>query len=236
MQFPAIISQIQEGDEHLREEFIASQKGFIRSFASYICHRALDWHNDDELSVSLIAFNRAVDTFDPAAGSNFLAYARVLIRNSLVDYFRNRQQGKGIKENNVTDELTAHLETAASLEQYALSADNMERAYEIEVFKETLERCGLTLETLVKHSPRHRDTRENLKNIVLKVSRHEALLERVLREKKLPIKEIQSLSGANRKMLEKWRKYLLSLFIIAAHGELEMLAEYIWGKDAAVKS
>ncbi len=234
-QLSITIHRIQEGDEHLREEFIASQKEFIRSFASFICHRRLDWHNDDELSVSLIAFNRAIDNFDPAAGSSFITYARVLIRNSLVDYFRSRQQGKGYTGGTVTTELTDHLETAASLERYALSADNLKRAYEIEIFKETLERCGLTLETLVKHSPKHRDTRENLKNIALQVARDQTLRERILMGNKLPIREIQVLSGANRKLLEKWRKYLLSLLIIAAHGELEMLTEYIWGKEAVVK-
>lgn len=229
-QLSVTIRRIQEGNEHLREEYITSQKEYIRSFASFVCHKNLDWHNDDELSVSLMAFNRAIDTFDPALGNSFMTYARVLIRNSLVDYFRSQQQGK--EQGNIcTEELTNNNEVAASLGRYSLHSENLERVYEIEIFKENLQNCGLTLEELVKQSPRHRDTRENLKNIVFKVAGHKTILERCLKDKRLPIGEIQSVSGANRKILEKWRKYLLSLLIIAAHGELEMLTEYIWGKE-----
>ncbi|MEW5920285.1 MAG: sigma-70 family RNA polymerase sigma factor [Bacillota bacterium] len=231
LQFSVTISLIQEGDERLREEFIASQKEFIRSFASLICRKRLDWHNDDELSVALLAFNRAIDTFNPEAGSSFLSYARMLIRNSLVDNFRRAQKGIGSEGGSAMEELSDHLETAASLERHALHLDNLELAYEIGVFKESLGSYGLSLETLVKHSPRHRDTREKLKEITLEIARDKKLRERIIREKRLPLQEVQSASGAKRKMLEKWRKYILSLFIIATHGELEILAEYIWGKE-----
>lgn len=224
------IRLIQEGDEQVREEFINSQKEFIRSFASFVCHRKLDWHNDDELSISLIAFNRAIDTFNPAAGKNFITYARVLIRNNLIDYFRSQQHGTGEK-NIVVNELSDQVDTIASLRQHTLDADNLDRAYEIEVFKEILEECGVTIETLAKHSPRHRDTRENLKNIALKINCNEALKKRILKERRLPVKEIQALCGANRKFLDKWRKYILSLVIIAAHSDLEIMANYIWGKE-----
>lgn len=234
-QLSVIICQIQKGDESLREEFIAKQKEFIRSYASFVCRRELDWNNDDELSVALLAFNRAIDTFNPVDRGNFLTYARVLIRNSLVDYFRSQQMRREMEKCIATDKSAGHSETAASLRRYAIDADNMDLAYEIGLFKEILGGYGLTLETLVKHSPRHRDTRENLKKIALQVARDKELRERVLREKKIPLKEIQSRCGTHRKLLEKWRKYLLSLLIIAAHEELEMLAEYIWGKEPTVR-
>lgn len=234
-QFLLTICRIQSGEEHLREELIASQREFIRSFASFVCRKRLDWHNDDELSIALIAFNRAIDTFKAAAGENFLAYARVLMRNSLVDYHRSRQKQAGPADG-ATAALAGHSETVASLAYHNRDAANLERAYEIEIFKEMLARYDLTLESLVMHSPRHRDTRENLKAVALKVARDETLRERILREKRLPLAEIQCLSGAGRKMLEQWRKYLLSLLIIAAHGELEMLSEYIWGKEPVGRS
>ena len=226
-----MISSIREGNERLREEFIASQKEFIRSFASFICRRRLDWHNDDELSVALIAFNRAIDSYNAAAGSSFLTYARMLMRNSLVDNFRRTYKANVSAGSGGEEEQSEQLEKYASLEYHAQHMDNVERVYEIEIFKENLGRYGLSLETLVKHSPRHRDTREKLKEIVLQISRDKNLQERIVTEKRLPLQEIQALSGVGRKMLEKWRKYILSLVIIAANHELEILTEYIWGKE-----
>lgn len=225
------ISSIREGNEHLREEFIGSRKEFIRSFASFICRRRLDWHNDDELSVALIAFNRAIDSYNAAAGSSFLTYARMLMRNSLVDNFRRRHKANASAGGGGEGELSEQLEKYASLEYHARQMDNVERAYEIEIFKETLGRYGLSLETLLTHSPRHRDTREKLKEIVLQISRNKNLRERIVAEKRLPLQEIQALSGAGRKLLEKWRKYILSLVIIATNNELQILTEYIWGKE-----
>lgn len=232
--FSVTISLIQEGDERLREELIASHKEFIRSFASFICRKRLDWHNDDELSMALIAFNRAIDTYKPEAGSSFFTYARLLIRNSLVDNFRKTHKGTGAEGGATPEELSHHLENSASLEQHTLHLDNLERAYEIEVFKKELYRYGLNLDTLVQYSPRHRDTREKLKEIILMIARDDKLRERIIREKRLPLQEIESLYGVRRKMMEKWRKYILSLLIIATHGELEIMAEYIWGKELII--
>lgn len=228
----AIIREIQQGNEHLREDFLMSQKEFIRGYASYVCKSRLDWYNDDELSVALIAFNKAVDTYEPAAGKRFAGYAKTLIRNSLVDYYRSRQKsdpGTLSTLNGVEDSLN-RLQTAAALNSYLLKLDQQERAYEIGRLKELLSRFGLTLPVLGQNSPRHRDTRDRLKDIALKTAGESALVERIYREKRLPLKEIQLLTGARRKLLEKWRRYLLSLILIASSEEVEGLAEYIWGK------
>ncbi len=236
----AIIRDIQQGNEHLREEFLMSQKEFIRGYASYVCKTSLDWHNDDELSVALIALNKAVDTYEPAAGKRFTGYAKALIRNSLVDYFRSYQKSASESLNtlNGIEESLNRLQTAASLNSYLLELDQEERAYEIKSLKELLSQFGLTLPVLVQNSPRHRDTRDSLKDIAgfllteASFSGESALVERIYREKRLPLKEIQLLTGAKRKLLEKWRRYLLSLILIASSEEVEGLVEYIWGKGA----
>lgn len=228
----AVIQEIQQGNEHLREEFLTSRKEFIRRYASFVCKTLLDWHNDDELSVALIAFNKAVDTFNPTAGKNFTAYAKTLIRNSLVDYFRGRQKSYPCSINTINSSKDSRnrLQTAASLDSYLLELEQRERAYEIEHLKGLLPQFGLTLAALVQNSPRHNDTRDRLKAVALRAAEEDVLVERIYRDKKLPLKEIQLLTGAKRKQLERWRRYLLSLILIASSEELEGLAEYIWGK------
>ncbi len=232
-----IIQEIQKGNERLREDFVSSYRGFVRDYASFICKRRLDWHNDDELSIALIAFNRAVDNFDAGLGTSFLGYARVLIKNSLVDYFKSQQKSRldlAAWENG-DEHGSDSLESAASLQQYVKEMESRERAFEISRFQELLSEFSLCLEDLANNSPRHRDTRENLKQTALQAARDHRLVARIYQENKLPLKEIQLLTGTKRKTLEKWRRYLLSLIIIRSHEELENMAEYIWGKEGALK-
>ncbi|HOP69964.1 MAG TPA: sigma-70 family RNA polymerase sigma factor [Bacillota bacterium] len=227
----AIIRQIQQGQEELREAFITSRRAQILRYTSYVCRRRLDWHNDDELSIALIAFNKAIDSFKPEQGHSFDSFARLVIRNSLVDYFRNQRQKDKIVYGLGETVAGREPERAAADLDYRIQEENWERAYEIECFKEMLGRFGLSLEDLALNSPRHRDTRESLKEAALIISRHVDLVKRIYQKKKLPLKEIQLLTGISRKTLEKWRKYLLSLIIIRTGADTGILADYIWGSE-----
>ena len=63
--------------EHLSQKnrniFIEENKSFIYLATYKVCKRALDWNNDDELSISLIAFNHACETYEQTKG-NFYSY------------------------------------------------------------------------------------------------------------------------------------------------------------------
>lgn len=74
-----------------REKFISENKSFIYKVASSICKRKLEWENDDELSIALIAFNKSIDTYNEDKG-NFFSYAKMLIKNALIDYFRKQSK------------------------------------------------------------------------------------------------------------------------------------------------
>ncbi len=231
----SVIDEIQQGNEQLREEFISSHREKIRQYASFVCKRQLEWQNDDELSISLIAFNRSIDSFDPGHGKGFFPYARFLMKNSLIDYFKS--QGK--KGNPYTvplpmedgEHVTSPALAAASRQEFEKELERREKAYEIALFKEVLGEFSLTLHELVESSPRHGDTRKMLKETACRVGADADLVSRIYQEKKLPIKEIQILTGLKRKSLEKWRRYLLSLVIVRTYPELDELGEYLWGKE-----
>ncbi len=226
----AAVYEIQRGNERLREELISSQKEFIHKYTCFICKSRLEWQNDDELSITLIAFNRAIDTFDAARNNNFLAYARLLMRNSLVDYFRSREKFQPVSIESGRDEVPSLTEVAASRESYLREIESRETAYEVQIFKDVLAKFGLSLRELVKKSPCHRDTREQLKKAVERIAREPGMVNTIYRSKRLPLQEIQLLTGVKRKTLQKWRQYLLSLIIILTSGEMESLVEYIWGR------
>jgi RNA polymerase sigma factor len=224
------VQSIQQGDEGKREELIATHKNFIHKYTCFICKNPLSWHNDDELSIALIAFNKAIDTFDCKLNKTFSSYAKILIKNSLIDYFRRQQVFRPVSINTATMEAAAQspAEVAASWNSYLQDIENRNRAYEIQIFEQSLEKIGLSLEELVKCSPLHNDTREKIKDAARKIAVRQDLATKLHQNKKLPLTEMQLLTGVKKKTLQKWRKYLLSLIIILTSDELETLAEYIW--------
>ncbi len=229
--FAALIQEIQQGNEKLREELLSSQKDFISRYSSFLCKRKLDWQNDDELSIALMAFNKAIDNFNPSLGNSFITFSRVLIKNSLIDYFRKQRKEQFVQFSPSNRENSSLVEDKVSNEAFFLEEENRERAYEVQRFKEVLEQFGLSLQDLLHRSPRHFDTRAKLKEIVRKICCEEELIARIYRQKRLPLKEMQILTGAKKKLLEKWRPYLLAMILISTHNELESLSIYIWGKE-----
>jgi RNA polymerase sigma factor len=115
--------------------------------------------------------------------------------------------------------------------KYRQDLEQQERAYDIQRFKEEIGSFDLSLGDLVRGSPHHEDTRETLRRIAHQIVREKELVEKIYHQKKLPLKEIQVLTGMRRKTLEYWRKYILSLIIVLTKEELSSLAEYIGGKE-----
>ena len=227
------VSEIQEGNDALRERVLVSYQPFIHKYASFICKKKLDWAHDDELSIALIAFNKAIDGYRARRGSAFTAYARAVMKNSLIDYFKKQPQYLLLDEKRV-DAVPQSLSKDArwAVDDYANELENRDRAFEIELLKEELCQFGLSLKEMPAVSPRHRATREYLKSVAQQISSHEQIVRKLNRNKRLPSKEIQAYTGANRKTLEKWRKYLVSLIIILTHPDLGILTDYVWGKEA----
>ncbi|WP_435789076.1 hypothetical protein [Clostridium sp.] len=65
-----------------RSDFIEANKGFIYSTTSKLCKRHLRWENDEELSISLMAFNIACDKYNKTKG-NFYGFCKITIKNDL---------------------------------------------------------------------------------------------------------------------------------------------------------
>ena len=226
-----IIEEIRQGNKTLREEFIASHQAFIHRYTSFICKRKLDWFNDDELSIALIAFNNALDNYENQRGRSFFAYARVLIRNSLIDFFRKQPHMPPVPLE-IPEVEGATREEAISLDLYKKDMENSDRAYELHIFKGELKNFGLALARLPSYSPNHRETRESLKATAVKIASNEELIRKIYRDRRLPLKEIQAFTGVTRKNLETWRRYLLALIIIFTHPDLGIMAEYIQREEA----
>lgn len=207
-----------------RNKFIEENKGFIYSIASKICNRKLDWNNDDELSVALIAFNSACDNYNEDKG-NFLSYAKVVIKNALIDFFRKSKVTPNLMFQDDEDKKD-YIDMKNSLAEYERSKENKWRAEEIAELSKELLKYKLNFNDLLKASPSHTDTRNILLNIAVKSSGRESIIKYLTSKRNLPVKEIMLLTGANRKLIEKWRKYILVLIIIFCSDEYPYIKSY----------
>jgi len=208
-----------------RDKFIETNKGFIYNVAYTICKRKLDWNNDDELSISLIAFNSACDSYKQDKGE-FLGYAKVIIKNSLIDFFRKSSNIPYLSYND-EEEVIDYIDRKGSLIEFQKELEIKKMGEEILLFSEELSKYKLNFDDLVNSSPCHIDTRETLLNLAFKCSKEERILDYIKNKRNLPIKEIVLLTAANRKLIEKWRRYILSLILILSNDEYLYIKSYL---------
>ena len=204
------------GDPLVREELIRSHKAFIARVSSKVCSRYLTWDNDDELSIALLAFNEAIDNFDPHGGASFHSFVQMVIRRRLVDYFRKegKHQHLSLSPMNLEDEELSRFDLDTSQEQYQEIENQDAFAEVVENYVRVLCYYKVTLDDLLKVSPKQRDSKQTLLQAALALSNNPGLMAYLKTHRLLPIKELEVLTGVKRKALEKGRKYLIALALI----------------------
>lgn len=208
-----------------REKFIEESKSFIYNLTCKICKKHLNWENDDELSIAMIAFNKACDSFSSDKG-NIYSYAKIIIKNSLIDYFRKSKNVPLLSFSNDDDE-QEYIDIKSSLNQYEINIENNIRSEEIKMLSSELKEYGINFSDMLKYSPSHKDTRNTLLNIAFKCSNEELVLEYVKHKKQLPVKEIMLLTGTSKKILEKWRRYVILLIVVLSSREYQYIRSYL---------
>lgn len=211
-----------------RAKFIEDNKTFIYGVAYKICKRKLDWNNDDELSIALIAFNTACDKYSEDKG-NFFSYASVIIRNSLIDFFRKVGNTPHLVFNSESDNIDSadYIDYKISLNQYEIDQENEKRAAEIAQFSLELARYKLSFNELVKSSPSHIDTRNSLLNVALICSGNEDILTYIKDRALLPVSQIALITNTKKRYIEKWRRYLLTLILILSNDDYPYIKSYL---------
>lgn len=214
------LSQARNGDVSSREMLLSESKPFIKNTCIKVCNRPLDWGRDDELSIGLMALNEAIDRYQETRKIPFLPFARLVIKSRLADYFRSenrhRHQPLEIQDREGTSVL---LETEQAWENYLREAEVRERQEEVLEFQRELLQYGITVSDLVEASPKHRDSRQALINVVKLLANDKSLLEQLLSTKRLPVKELVVASGLHRKTIEKSRRYIVAMALLQSKRE-----------------
>ena len=218
------------------DELIRRYIPFIRAESSKFLGRFCT-DSDDEYSIAMIAFHEAIESYSRERGA-FLKYAGLLIRSRLTDYSRKEKRHQGL----VSLDEPGDEDDRSLLEQVADSRDPYEEAHGLEATKQeiaelamVLQQFGVSFADIADHSPRQERTKEECLKAVRYAMENRHLLEELLRTKKLPLAELVSGSGSDRKTLERHRKYVLAMLVIQTNG-YEIIRghlRHVWKKGGA---
>ena len=218
-------------DERRREELIHAHEQLTLRTASSVCRRYVG-RSDDEWSVALGAFSRAVDVYNEDKG-DFLPFAQMLIRRDLIDYYRS--QKNTMQELSVAPHiLDGSAEPEEDTESVYLavvreSVDASDRSLhdEIVAANAMLQEYGFRFFDLTECSPQQEKTRRECAAAIRGLLKDPPLLVSLLRQsKKLPSTELYKLSGVSRKTLDRYRKYIIMAALILSD-DYPQLAEYL---------
>jgi RNA polymerase sigma factor len=224
------VSEIQQGNQTLRNQLIQQYKPFIIKTVSNVCKRFIR-EEDDELSIGLIAFNEAIEKYAPHKGGSFISFAELLIKRRLIDYIRKEARVRDVVLH--TDEedenaVQTYLDTKLSIDEFYKQIEQEQRREEIIHYQQVLKEFGIHFHDLVEQSPKHRDARINAINVAKLVVDNKELLKQLFQKKQLPIKQLENMAEVSRKTIERNRKYIIAVAVILA-GDYVYLKDYIKG-------
>ena len=202
--------------DHLIEQYIP----FIRSEASKFLSR-LCTDQDDEYSIAMMAFYEAIMGYEHGRGA-FLSYAAMLIRSRLIDYRRKEDRHQGHlslhQENGEEDDRTLMDTIPHSHDPFEESAHREATRQEIQELAQVLDGFGVSFADVADNCPRQERTIAACARAVRHAMENRHLLQHLLHTKKLPLGQLAEGSGAERKTLERHRKYVLAMLLIQTNG------------------
>lgn len=218
-----------------KNEFIQDYKPFIASTVEKCVGRYVNYGQDDELSIGLIAFEEAINHYDFNKG-NFLSFAQNVIKRRIIDYYRKEKRHKNVTYINdfYTDE------DSDSVYDYFATADQIQINYrdeeinnlrKVELFqlKEDLKKFNLSFNDIAKSSPKHKSTKKAYLDIIKFIIENKEIADKIKQKKYIPVAEIQIATKLPRKTIERARNYVIAAVLILT-GDYYSLRDYIdWG-------
>lgn len=229
-----------KADSQQADDLIRAYIPFIRSEATKSMNR-LCTEQDDEYAIAMMAFYEAVMGYERGRGA-FLSYAALLIRSRIIDYSRKEARHRGHlslhQENGGEDDRTLMDTIADETDAYEMSATREATRQEIEELSAVMAQFDVSFADVADNSPKQERTLQACAAAVRHAKENPHLLDELLRTKKLPMAQLVSGSGAERKTLERHRKYILVMLLIQTNGYEIIrghLRHVLTGKEAASK-
>lgn len=208
--------------------FVEEYRPFIAACAEKTAGRYMRFGEDDELSIAMIGFVEAIKAFDNTKG-NFLSFSQSIIKRRLIDYYRKEKRHNGvISLNGCVDESDGELDLseAESIERYSDESISEMRRLELEELKRELSGWGISFFDLAEASPKQEKTRRICGEIAGLILSRPDMLKLIMEKRYLPVAEIEKALKISRKIIERSRKYIIAVIIIAT-GDYQYIRDYV---------
>lgn len=225
------VEQIKDNDKEINK-LVEEYKPFIAACVEKATGRYVTYGKDDELSIALLAFVEAIKSHDSMKGS-FLSFAQSVIKRRLIDYYRKEKKNSNVISLNEyysnDEEDERDLSIGESLDKYWEREISEYRRLELEELKKELLKWDITFFQLAEASPKHDKTKRLYAEIIKFLLSQPELIQQIKNKRYLPIAEIEKGLSIPRKKIERARKYILAVLIIAT-GDYQYIKDFIdWG-------
>lgn len=154
---------------------------------------------DSYSTTAMSAFAEAVHKFNNTKGS-FFGFASLVITNRVKDQIR-----KEFKPNEIS---------GIDFEREAAFEENADRKMEVDMYKNELAEYGISLEDLLKNSPKHKSSRIKANMAADTLAGNEILFSTLVKKGKVSVGKLSELSGIAEKLIEQKRKYIISRVLL----------------------
>ena len=222
-------------DGRERDKLIRESEQTILRIASKVSQNYVT-KSDDEWSVALYAFSKAIDIYDEDKG-DFLGFAAVIIKRSLIDHYRREQKFSPEVDfdHSLSDEYDEEINdggaalaiTRESQDRFDIENRENDLKDEITEINDILKsQYGFTFFDLAEASPKQGKTRKECAKAICSILDNTDILKKVKYTGTIPIKEITERTGISKKIPERYRKYIL-MAVTVLSGEYPLLRDYL---------
>lgn len=200
------------------DKLISDYMPFIKAETAKFLNRSPN-QSDDELSIAMFAFYEAIRNYSKLRGS-FLKFAAMHIKNRLIDNYRREKRNRGnVSLYTSDDEKTELIDSISDTrDDYGEIEAREATKQEIAELSAQMEDFGVSFTDIADNSPKQQRTLEICGRAVRYARNTPKILEDFLRTKRVPIAALAEGTGAERKTLERHRKYLVAMLLICTNG------------------
>lgn len=218
----AMIRQVYaaKNDVQAADRLIGTYMPFIKAETAKFLKSSTAEGYDDELSIAMMAFHEAIGGYSHTRGA-FLKYAAMIIKSRLIDYRRKEQRHSHVISLDAPlgqEETTMGETLTDGQNHYEEMAYRDAAREEIEELTRQMQNFGVTLSDVADNCPRQKRTLDACRRALQYAKDNPELLDEFLQTKRLPMGQLTAGSGAERKTLERHRKYMVALLLIYTNG------------------
>lgn len=215
--------EYQQGDKSALDGIYPDLLPFCQRVSSKTCKRYIS-EQDEEAGIARMALLEALEKYNPAKG-RFIYFLGQVIRSRIIDYKRKEKNRKILHFSFLLREGNRMTE-AVDDSFFEGIIDDLARKQEIVALQKLLQDYNIGFKDLAGVSPRQVKTRESARKIARLIAGNEQLNRYMLEKKMLPVKELEEKWQVNRKIAERYRKFIIATTLIYLH-EFPYLQSYI---------